>query len=157
MNRTNILKALPPVIILLLACAGTASAQMESDLHTCTVQEVLDSGGYSYIRCQEGSREIWLGVMETRLEIGELVSYPDTPPMINFRTKSLNRTFPEIRFVPGVSRAGAGSPESSPPPEATAATPDADQGGVYAGTDDSGALVFTDDPAKAPKGSRKKK
>ncbi len=147
MNHTNILKALTSSIILLLACTGTASAQMETGLHTCTVREVLNSGGYTYIRCQEGPREIWLAVMETRLEIGERVSYPDAPPMINFSSEALHRTFPEIRFVPGVSRSGAGSPESAP---------EAEQGGVYAGTDDSGALVFTDDPAKAPKGSKRK-
>jgi hypothetical protein len=158
---TNILKALALSLIFLLGCVGTASAQVQNNVHTCTVREVLNSGGYSYILCQQGSQEIWLAIMQTQLDIGENISYDDNPPLTNFRVKGLDRTFPQIRFVPGVSRSGERLLETFPSPEATTTEQDAapynDQAGVYAGTDDNGALVFTDDPARAPKKSGRKK
>ncbi|GAB7028418.1 hypothetical protein [Geotalea toluenoxydans] len=106
MTKTNILNALALLIILPLFLAQNAAAGERYGIRTCTVQEVLDSGGYSFIRCREGSRETWLGVLLTRLDIGEQISYQDCPPLPNFRSNSLDRLFPEIRFVPGVSRAG---------------------------------------------------
>jgi hypothetical protein len=144
-------------IILLLCCKGNAYAQVQYGMHTCIVLEVLNSGGYSYVRCQDGSQEIWLCLPQTSLNIGEQVSYLDAPPMINFHSKGLNRVFPEVRFVPGVSRAGERSLSTK---EATTegrnVTSHKDQESVYIGTDDRGTLMFTDDPSKAPKGSRER-
>lgn len=187
MNNSKILNALSLFIILPLLLAQNASAGEQYGFRTCAVQEVLGSGGHSYIRCKEGSVETWLCVLKTPVDIGEQVSYQDCPAMRNFRSESLDRLFPEVKFVPAISRAGEPpvaitevetvAPEMAPPfnevppapvpmapaynPTAPAAAPlvapSASQLGVYSGSDESGALVFTDDPAKAPRGAKRKR
>lgn len=120
-----------------------------------TVQEILNSGGYSYLRCNDGRKDLWLAVMEVSLQPGEVVSYQDTSPIYNFTSKTLGRTFPEIRFVPGIS--GSEGPRPPAPAKLRGGTdPSSDESGIYRGTDDSGALVFTDDPGKVVKKPRKK-
>ncbi|HJV67393.1 MAG TPA: hypothetical protein VJ550_16780 [Geomonas sp.] len=136
---------------LLPLLTGPVSAEARS----CAVKEIIDSGGYTYISCGDVSGSTWIAVMQTAVAQGETVFYRDVPPMINFRTKTLNRTFPEIRFVSGISRSGDGFVEvpitsgmaTSPAPEVVVI----DQDQVFSGVDDTGAMVFTDDASKVPK------
>jgi len=83
---------------------GSALAQEQSPARTCVVQEVLDGGGYSYVRCRESATELWLGTMVVKLKPGELISFPDGPPLANYRSKSLGRDFPQIIMVSNLTR-----------------------------------------------------
>jgi len=81
------------VFVPLPVVAATATAIAIRD---CTVQEVLKGGMYVYIRCQEGSAEVWLATVDRSFKPGEEISFLDVPPMTDFYSKFLNRTFPAV-------------------------------------------------------------
>lgn len=66
------------------------------------VAETMNAAGYTYIRVDEKGKSVWLAVMQTPVKVGDTVEFPDVPPMTNFPSKSLNRTFDAILFVPAV-------------------------------------------------------
>jgi hypothetical protein len=67
-----------------------------------TVKETMNAAGYTYIQVDEKGTPVWLAVMETQVKKGDVVEFPDSPPTNNFHSKTLNRTFEAILFVPGV-------------------------------------------------------
>lgn len=75
--------------------------------HKGKVLETMNSGGYTYIQIDEKGQKLWVAVMETKVKAGDVVEFPDSPPMVNFQSKSLNRTFDKIIFAPGVKIEGA--------------------------------------------------
>ena len=62
----------------------------------------MNSGGYTYVEVEENGQKIWVAVMETQVKAGDVVEFPDSPPMLNFQSKSLKRTFDKIIFAPGL-------------------------------------------------------
>ncbi|MBT0665480.1 hypothetical protein KI809_14320 [Geobacter pelophilus] len=74
--------------------------------HKGKVVETMNSGGYTYALVEENGQKLWVAVMETKVEKGALVEFPDSPPMVNFQSKTLNRTFDKIIFAPGLRIAG---------------------------------------------------
>jgi len=144
------------IFLVLFAVAELAAAQDQSDVRSCVVSEAMDAGGYTYIRCLENRAEIWVATMRVSLRIGEKISFYDTPPMVNFRSKDLDRTFSRVMFVTGVARNGD-LPSKKIPQETYQKTqgyskaPSYEEERLYTGSDENGALVFSDDPSKAPK------
>jgi hypothetical protein len=109
------LRKLFGMAVLLVATAltswvGINSARADDDAtwsapnHRGTVRTILKSGEYIYLEVEEQGQVLWIGVMETPVALGDVVEFSDSPPMINFISKGLNRTFPEMRFVPGIRR-----------------------------------------------------
>ncbi len=74
--------------------------------HKGKVVEALNAAGYTYVQVEENGQKIWVAVMETKVKPGDIVEFPDSPPMINFQSKSLNRVFDKIIFAPGLRIAG---------------------------------------------------
>jgi hypothetical protein len=74
--------------------------------HKGKVVETMNSGGYTYALVEENGQKLWVAVMETKIEKGAVVEFPDSPPMVNFQSKTLNRTFDKIIFAPGLRIAG---------------------------------------------------
>jgi hypothetical protein len=74
--------------------------------HKGKVVETMNSGGYTYVQIEENGQKVWVAVMETKVVKGDMVEFPDSPPMINFQSKTLNRTFDKIIFAPGIRIAG---------------------------------------------------
>jgi hypothetical protein len=70
--------------------------------HKGKVTETMNSGGYTYCLVEENGQKLWVAVMETKVEKGATVEFPDSPPMVNFQSKTLNRTFDKIIFAPGI-------------------------------------------------------
>ncbi len=75
--------------------------------HKGKVTETMNAGGYTYVQIDEKGQKIWVAVMETKVKVGDTVEFPDSPPMLNFQSKSLNRTFDKIIFAPGIKVGGA--------------------------------------------------
>ena len=68
-----------------------------------TVSQTMNSGGYTYVEAaDEKGVKVWLALPETKVAKGDKIEYPETPPMVNFQSKTLNRTFDKILFVPGI-------------------------------------------------------
>lgn len=73
---------------------------------TGTVTESLNSGGYTYVRIQTGTGDVWFAATEMPVKTGERLTIPLEMPMENFHSKTLNRDFPVIYFVSQVARDG---------------------------------------------------
>lgn len=67
------------------------------------VKEVMEAGGYTYIKGVEGGEEIWMAIPQTKIEVGQTVYYQGGMVMKNFESKQLNRTFENILFLEGIS------------------------------------------------------
>ena len=70
--------------------------------HKGKVIETMNATPYTYVQVEENGQKIWVAVMETKVKPGDVVEFPDSPPMQNFKSKSLNRTFDKIIFAPGL-------------------------------------------------------
>ena len=71
--------------------------------HKGKVTETMDSGGYTYVLVDENGQKLWVAVMQTKVKVGDTVEFPDSPPMVNFQSKTLKRTFEKIIFAPGLA------------------------------------------------------
>jgi nitrous oxide reductase accessory protein NosL len=71
--------------------------------HKGKVLETMDSGGYTYVLVDENGQKIWVAAMQTPVKVGDTVEFPDSPPMVNFQSKTLKRTFDKIIFSPGLA------------------------------------------------------
>ena len=71
--------------------------------HKGKVLETMDSGGYTYVQIEENGQKLWVAAMQTPVKVGDTVEFPDSPPMINFQSKTLKRTFDKIIFAPGLA------------------------------------------------------
>jgi hypothetical protein len=70
--------------------------------HKGKVLETMNAAGYTYVQVDENGQKLWVAVMETKVNVGDAVEFPDSPPMLNFQSKSLKRTFDKIIFAPGL-------------------------------------------------------
>lgn len=85
---------------------------------TGTVVETMNSGGYTYMRVQDGAKDVWIAATEFTVANGERVTAPLEMPMANFHSNTLNRDFPMIYFVSQVARAGQALQAASGAPTA---------------------------------------
>lgn len=68
------------------------------------VSQTMDSGGYTYVEAADDKgQKVWLALPQTKVAVGDAIEYPaGAMPMTNFKSKTLNRTFDKILFVPGI-------------------------------------------------------
>ena len=67
------------------------------------VTQTMNSGGYTYVEAaDEKGAKTWLALPEIKVKVGENIEYPETPPLANFQSKTLNKTFEKISFIPGI-------------------------------------------------------
>jgi hypothetical protein len=133
--------------LMLLCISLGVSAHAGAQEQSCIVNEVTNAGGYTYIGCQKGSNQIWLATPQITLQNGERISFQEAPPLANFNSKAMGRTFESIAFVPGVSRIGSSVPNSNsqdPSP----------YNDTYVGIEENGTMVFTDNHTKASNSPR---
>lgn len=82
------------LLALLLSAALYAGAN-----HTAVVEETMSSGGYTYMKVQEGNDSYWIAMTKRDVKRGDKVSYQGQGLMKNFHSKTLNRTFETILFA----------------------------------------------------------
>jgi hypothetical protein len=68
------------------------------------VVEHMDSGGYTYIHIESNGTKTWVAVPKAKVEKGQTVSFLQGMWMVNFKSKTLDRTFEKIYFSEGLSR-----------------------------------------------------
>ena len=64
-----------------------------------TINEVLQTGAYTYLLVQEGQQEYWMAVQKYDAKVGEKIYFVEAMEMSNFESKELNRDFDKILFV----------------------------------------------------------
>jgi len=68
-----------------------------------TVTQTMNSGGYTYVEAaDEKGVKVWMALPEMKVAKGDKIEYPEAQPMTNFQSKTLNRTFEKILFLPGI-------------------------------------------------------
>ncbi|HHB74977.1 MAG TPA: DNA-binding protein [Desulfobulbus sp.] len=67
------------------------------------VLETLDAGGYTYLRVQESTGDVWVAVPATKVTTGQQVVCRPGMTMTNFKSKTLGRTFDSIIFSSGIA------------------------------------------------------
>lgn len=83
--------------------------------HSAKVVEALNSGGYTYIKVQEGSESYWIAMTERAVTKGATIKYNEQGWMQDFHSKTLNRTFDKILFASDASTATAAQKAPSKP------------------------------------------
>jgi hypothetical protein len=74
--------------------------------HRGAVMETIDAGQYTYIHVkQTNHQDEWVATSRGLFSPGQVINYSDGVMMENFYSKSLERTFPSIRFVSRVEKA----------------------------------------------------
>lgn len=71
--------------------------------HTAKVLETMSSGGYTYMKVQEGQKDYWIAMTQRDAKVGQSVSFSEQGWMQNFHSKTLNRTFDSILFAGNTS------------------------------------------------------
>lgn len=67
------------------------------------VTQTMNSGGYTYVEvADDKGQKSWLALPELKVAVGDKIEYPETPPLMNFNSKTLKKTFDKIHFVPGI-------------------------------------------------------
>ena len=74
---------------------------MEAD-HKGKVVSTMNAAGYTYIEVEEKGKRLWVAVTEVKVKPGDEVEFPDSPPLENFQSKTLNRTFDKIILAPAI-------------------------------------------------------
>ncbi|GAB4280442.1 MAG: hypothetical protein Kow0092_36060 [Deferrisomatales bacterium] len=83
--------------------------------YTGTVVETMDSGGYTYVRVDTGTKEVWAATRQFPVAVGDRVTFPVSVPMTNFRSKTLDRTFDTIYFVQAIRPEGQAAEDAAAP------------------------------------------
>jgi len=67
------------------------------------VLSVQNAAGYSYLEVNTSNGNIWIAAPEATIEVNDNISWNESSKMVNFTSKSLDKTFAEIFFVGSVS------------------------------------------------------
>jgi hypothetical protein len=68
-----------------------------------TAKEVLQGGGYTYVLIAAEKGDKWVAMPGTDVAVGDACTVAEGQIMQNFPSKSLDRTFDEIIFAPGLA------------------------------------------------------
>lgn len=70
------------------------------------VVETMNSGGYTYLCIEKDGKKTWAAVLETKVTVGQEIALQPGYEMVNFTSKTLNRTFDKIIFSTGPASTG---------------------------------------------------
>lgn len=74
-----------------------------------TVLETMNSSGYTYMLLENGADKTWVAIPATTVAKGDKVDYYQGMVMEKFTSKTLNRTFDNLVFSPGLVGQKAGA------------------------------------------------
>lgn len=88
--------------VLLMGGQGTYSTSFAEDASLSgKVAETMDSGDYTYVLLEKDSEKTWVAVPKMQVAKGQTISFRPGIEMIDFHSKTLNRTFKKIFFSDG--------------------------------------------------------
>ena len=81
--------------------AHSAPAPDQSGVaHSGIAGEVLQGGGYTYVRIDSSGEQLWVAGLQADITVGQPVEAGQGSLMQGFESKTLERTFDAIYFVP---------------------------------------------------------
>lgn len=76
------------------------AGQAAPDANTGTVLSTADASGYTYIELEtESGQVVWLAAPQTEISVGDHVAWLGGATMMDFTSKTLDKSFEEILFV----------------------------------------------------------
>jgi hypothetical protein len=96
-----------PIFVLfacILSLFGPVSLLANTGSNSGTVAETIDAGGYTYLRIKES--DTWIATSTMEVSEGTQIEYSGGSEMLNFHSKSLDRTFESIWFFGTVNVSG---------------------------------------------------
>ncbi|RJQ19400.1 MAG: DNA-binding protein [Nitrospiraceae bacterium] len=107
MKRFLVLFVLMLTIMLMVSINGiyaetSKSAEPPSSL-SGKVVETMNGGGYTYVNIEKDGKKTWVAIPETKVAVGQNISFQPGSTISNFRSKKLNRTFEAIVFSEGTT------------------------------------------------------
>lgn len=107
---------------------------------TGKVLETMDAAGYTYVHVDTGAEQFWAAAPQLAVAVGDDVVIPEGMPMPDYHSKTLDRTFDLVYFVPSILVGGAANlagemPAGHPPvngSKTAAASTDLDLSGITA-------------------------
>jgi starvation-inducible outer membrane lipoprotein len=87
--------------------ALSAGASAKTSLPGGVVEEVMNGGGYTYVRVTQNGKTMWAAGPMAAVKVGDSIAWQGGSLMNNFASKSLNKTFDQIYFVSGFVKPGA--------------------------------------------------
>lgn len=77
--------------------------------HKGKVLQTMDAGSYTYVEVEEKGQKLWIAVMKEAIvkegvKNGDTIEFPDSPPMVNFQSKELKKTFEKVIFSAGLRK-----------------------------------------------------
>jgi len=99
--KLNLFVLLAGLILFVASCKqkSTADENLAPGVRKATVEEVIQTSNYSYVRISENGNENWIAITRQEVEKGKSYYYMPGIEMNNFVSKELKRTFPSILFV----------------------------------------------------------
>ncbi|WP_277058431.1 hypothetical protein [Trichlorobacter lovleyi] len=86
--------------------AGMKAVEVPASVPTqkATVVQTIDAGIYTYIEAKgEDGKTVWMALPKTSVTKDTKIEYPaNVPPIKNFTSKTLKRSFESIYFVHGI-------------------------------------------------------
>jgi len=67
--------------------------------HKGKVLQAMDAGSFIYLEVEEKGKKLWVAALEVKVAKGDTVEFPDSKPIENFQSKTLNKTFDKIFFA----------------------------------------------------------
>ena len=74
---------------------------------TGKVLETMDAAGYTYVHVDTGTEKFWAAAPQFAVKVDDDVVVPEGMPMPDYHSKTLERTFDLVYFVPNVLVGGA--------------------------------------------------
>jgi len=98
-------------LLVLLSCDSSKTKTQDTSqdqirLHKATVDEVIPTTIYTYLRVTEEQKEYWVAISKLEINSGEEFFYMDdvVTQMTNFHSQELNRDFPSILLISQISK-----------------------------------------------------
>lgn len=79
--------------------SGMPAAPSPAATATGKVEETMNASTYTYVRVKTPQGDIWAATGQFKVAVGDTVVVPLNMPMQNFKSRTLNRTFPMIYFA----------------------------------------------------------
>ncbi len=76
-----------------------SAALFAGENYTAVIEETMSSGGYTYMKVNEGEKSHWIAMTQRAVKKGDTIRYTGQGLMKNFHSKTLNRTFESIVFA----------------------------------------------------------
>ncbi len=85
---------------------GNSHGAAAAGLRQGVVKETMNAATYTYVLVESEGKEFWAAGPKTTVKVGDQVEVPVGSLMVDFHSKTLDRTFPEIDFVESIQVAG---------------------------------------------------